>query len=90
MQQWPVCLIHRSVDSTIKWEVLMHLRGKNPIQEEILVKEVKISKAKILLHQKIFSTLCSSAKNRKIVVKEGRTIASNKETTNLSNKMKQN
>ena len=90
MQRWLVYLTHRSADNTIKWAVLMRLRGKNLIREEILVQEVKIKMAKNLLRQKIFSTLCSSAKNHKIVVREGQTIASNKETTNLSNKMKQN
>ena len=68
----------------------MRLRGKNPIQEGILVKEVKISMAKILLHQRIFSTSCSLAKSHKIAVKEGRTIASSRDITNIMNKMKQN
>ena len=89
MLQWLVYLIHRSVDSTIKWAVLMRLRGKNLIQEEILDQEVKISTAKNSPHQKIFSILCSSDKSHKIV-KEGQTIASSKESTNLNNKMKQN
>ena len=90
MPQWPVYLIHRSVDNTIKWVVLMRLKRKNLIQEEIVVKEVKISTDKILHRQKISSTSCSSDKNHKIVVKEGRTIASNKEIISLRNKMKLN
>ena len=72
MPQWHVFLMRTSEESTIKLGVWMHLKTKNRTQVEVAGAAVDSMANDSNMdtnscHQKIFSTSCSSVKNRREV-----------------------